>query len=393
MIGKYFDYNATTPLREEVVDVLKEHIFTFGNPSSVHSLGRIAKSKVQEAKLQVCKLIGAGEDNQIIFTSSGTEAVNFALKGYLHAFEGENVHIITTQIEHPATLEVCQFYENRGVEVTYLPANKEGIVQIESLEQAMRPNTVLVSIMMANNETGAIQPIKQMIQTIKAINPHVFFHVDAVQAVGKIPVYVMDLGVDALSFSSHKLYGPKGVGALYMKDPTSLQPLVHGGGQENGWRGGTENVLGAIGFGIACSLAHEELHVQYDKMTKLKVYLLEKLQTSVADFYVNGTVDPSLSLPGTLNVSFAGIRSEALAAILNEIYGIAVSVGSACSSEKVKLSHVLQALGHSEDRIKSSLRISFGKYTTREDIDNLIQSLSQSVYTLRQMLPQVKEKV
>lgn len=389
MLGKYFDYNATTPLREEVASIVSEGLSLFGNPSSTHSFGQITRKRIELARYHVAELIGA-DSSEIVFTSGGTESINTVIKSICTKNREQPIHIITSLIEHSATLEVCGYLASQGIEVSYLPVDSNGIISIDDLKQAIRHNTVLVSLMYANNETGTLQAIQSMAIEAKKIKKDIFFHVDAVQAVGKIPINVKELGIDALSMSSHKLYGPKGIGALYLKEPGCLPAqLIHGGGQEFGIRGGTENVIGIIGFGEACRIVKNEVHEEYNRTLKLRKYFFEKLIGFNEDFEVNGALEDDRCLPNTINIAFLNVRAEALAALLNEIYGIAVSIGAACSSEKVQLSHVLLGLGLSEERVKSSIRISFGHYTDYEDINYLVDNLIKTVKQLRSMLPVV----
>jgi cysteine desulfurase len=387
MLGKYFDYNATTPLREEVASIVSENLTLFGNPSSTHSFGQITRKSIELAREQVAKLIGAN-NSEIVFTSGGTESINTVFKAISTQNRVQPIHIITSKIEHSATLEVCNHLASQGIEVSYLSVDNNGIISMEELKQAIRHNTVLISLMYANNETGTLQFIRTMAIEAKKIKRDIFFHVDAVQAVGKIPINVNELGIDALSISSHKLYGPKGIGALYLKNLNSLpSQLIYGGGQEFGIRGGTENVIGIIGFGEACRIAKNELCEEYDRALKLRKYFFEKISEFDEDFKINGAIEDGRCLPNTINIAFLNVRGEALAALLNELYGIAISIGAACSSEKIELSHVLLALGLSEERVKSSIRISFGHYTEYEDINYLVDSLIKTVKQLRNILP------
>ncbi|WP_107947212.1 cysteine desulfurase family protein [Lysinibacillus parviboronicapiens] len=387
MLGKYFDYNATTPLREEVASILVDNLLLFGNPSSSHSFGQLAKEKIEEGRSQVAALINA-DSSEILFTSGGTESINTALKGFFFACDKRPFHIITSKIEHSATLELCHYLASLGAEITYLPVDANGFIAIEDLVNAIHEHTALISIMYANNEIGTIQPIKEMAKAIKQINRDIFFHVDAVQALGKIPINVQDLEVDALSLAAHKIYGPKGTGALYLKKGNQqLVQLLHGGGQENGLRGGTENLLGIIGFGQACALATEELLQHKHNTVALRNYFLEKIKYAIEQIEMNSPEIEGDVLQNTFNISFTNIRAEALSVLLSQVYGIAVSIGSACSAEKAELSHVLLALGLSEERIKSSIRISFGLYTDYKDIDYLVDSLKEAVTRLRSILP------
>jgi len=276
---------------------------------------------------------------------------------------------------------VCRHLEQAGFTVTYLPVDRYGFVSPDEIRRALRPDTQLITIMLANNEIGTIQPIRDIAAMAKSRG--VFVHTDAVQAVGKIRVDVNELGVDALSFSAHKFYGPKGVGALYVRTGACLEPLVHGGGQEQGLRSGTENVPGIIGFGKACQLAAARLDESIATCSRLKEMLLFRLRQYLGDWCVNGSVDPHRTLPNTVNIGFTGIRGDALAAQLSEVYGIAVSVGSACGTRKAALSHVLQALRLPEETIKASIRISWGRHTTEHDVNTLVNALKDVVTRLR----------
>ncbi|MDP5272824.1 cysteine desulfurase family protein [Chengkuizengella axinellae] len=382
-MSQYFDYNATTPLDKQVAQEISEHLFSFGNPSSTHHFGKMAKEKMDHARKQAADLIGASSTN-IFFTSGGTEGNNMILKGWLQSFSASPGHIITSCIEHPSILNVCNYFEENGFEVTYLPVNELGYVEPKHVELAIQENTQLISIMSANNEIGTIQAISE-ISSI-ANQRDIFFHTDAVQAIGKFPLDVKELNVHALTFSAHKFNGPKGIGAVYLKNPSDIFPLIIGGGQEQELRNGTENMIGIIGLGKACEVTKNELEWQREHCQILKQSLIEKLK-EIPDCFVNGDVDSQRTLPNTLNIRLNNIRGEAIAAILNEQYRIAVSLGSACSATKKNLSHVLLSIGLNEDEIRSSIRISFGKYTTEEDIHFFVNALTNTVSNLRRFLP------
>src|SRR5262245_21195012 len=392
----YLDHNATTPLAPEAKDAILRHLDDFGNPSSLHSFGEQARELVDRARARVAGLIGA-EPEEIVFTGSGTEADNLAIKGVawrapaatrprgfcpltramfrlwdrLRARLVRPVHIITSQIEHSAVLAACRFLESRGHQVSYVPVNGGGRVDPEDVRRQLRPNTRLISIMHANNETGVIQPIEESAAIARAGG--VLFHTDACQTAGKLPLELHRLPADLVTLSAQKLYGPKGVGALYVRDGAVLEPLLHGGGQENHLRAGTENVLGIIGFGEACELAAREMDEEADRERQLQDQLREGL-LALGDVQVNG--DRRYLLPGTLNVSFRGLRGNTLAEAL-ALEGIAVSTGSAC--EAGKHSHVLQAMGVAPDWLEGAVRFSLGRGTTAEEIDHALTVVGEVV--------------
>ena len=347
----YMDNSATSPVKEEVfnamVPYLKEE---FGNPSTFYKLGRNAKKAVEEAREHVAKLINA-DTREIIFTSGGTESDNMAIKGVALKFEDKGKHIITTEIEHPAVLRTCEFLESRGYEVTYLPVNENGIISIEDLKNAIREDTILISVMHANNEIGTIQPIED---------------------------------IDLLSISSHKIYGPKGVGAIFIRKGVRLELLIHGGGQENGLRSGTENVPGIVGFGKAAELAYEHLDENIAKLTELRDSLIEKISDRIPEAYLNG--DRVNRLPNNVNFRFAAIEGEGLILRL-DAKGINGATGSACSSKSLKASYVLSALGLEDAEIHGSLRLSLGTENSLEDVDVVVDALDEVVSGLRRMSP------
>jgi cysteine desulfurase len=372
----YFDYNATTPMDKEVAAAMQPYLGErFGNPSSVHALGREAKAATEQARQQVAALIDASPE-EIVFTSGGTEAINLAILGTVTRHKGKRV--ITCQVEHAAGLNSCAYLARLGFEVTYLPVDGHGLVEPEQLAAALTPDTSLVSIMLANNELGTIQPVQQLVKIAK--QKGVLFHTDAVQAAGKIPVRVDELGVDLLSLSGHKMYGPKGIGALYVRAGIQINPQLHGGQQERQRRAGTENVAGIVGLGAACQLAKTRLMQDTAHITRLSQTLWDKLNRQVEGVRLNG--HPQQRLPGTLNLSFDGVNGEALLINL-DLEGIAVSAGSACTAGSLEPSHVLLALGLSEEQARSGIRISLGRDNTLHQIETLAATLSRIVTRLR----------
>ncbi len=378
MVPVYLDYNATTPLRSEVMDAmspyLREH---FGNPSSVHWSGRRAKQGLEEARERVAAFLHA-RPAEILFTSGGTESNNLALQGVVAATQGRNVHVITTVIEHSSVLEPLRRLAEKGISVTTLPVDQEGRVNVEELRAAMQPQTRLISIGLANNEIGTIQPIAELSRVVKEHGA--LFHVDAVQAVGKLPLEVHQLGVDLLSLSAHKMYGPKGIGALYVRKGAALQPLMLGGAQEREKRPGTENVAATVGFGLAATLAAQELESTAAHCLQLTQQLWMGLQAAIPDVTLNGSLRHRLA--NTLNVGFAGASGEGLLMGL-DLAGIAVSTGSACAAGSIEPSHVLLALGREETAAKSALRFSVGKYTTPQEIEHVLTVLPGVVERVR----------
>ncbi|MDZ4170699.1 MAG: cysteine desulfurase NifS [Methanobacteriaceae archaeon] len=378
----YMDNSATSPLDPEVlremIPFLKEE---YGNASTFYSLGREARKALEIAREDVAAIIGASPQ-EIIFTSGGTEPDNMAIKGTAYRWQDKGKHIITSTIEHPAVRETCKYLETRGFEVTYLPVYEEGIIRIADLKEAIREDTILITIMHANNEIGTIQPIADIGKI--AQEEGIYFHTDAVQSVGKIPVDVKQLNVDLLSLSAHKLYGPKGVGALYVRKGIVLEPLIHGGGHERGIRPGTENIPGIVGLGKACSMAIIDLAKNGTKMTKLRDKLIDGVLSEIDESYLNG--DRTNRLPNNANFRFAGIEGESLVLHL-DAKGIAASTGSACSSKTLEPSHVLRALGLEDVDSHGSLRLSLGKENKLEDIEYTITSIKEAVETLRKLSP------
>ncbi len=389
----YLDYHATTPVDPEVFEAMRPY-FTevFGNAASRnHEFGWTAEAAVEKARTQIAKLIGASE-KEIIFTSGATESNNLAIQGTAQMLKGKGKHIITSPIEHKAVLDTCNYLETQGFEITVLPVDKYGQVPVEELRQALRPDTILVSIMAANNEIGTINRIGEIGKLCK--EKGVLFHTDAVQAAGKVPLDVEAMGIDLMSLTAHKIYGPKGIGALYVrrKNPrVRLSPLVHGGGHERGMRSGTLNVPGIVGFGKAAEVAQRRMTEDNAHLLKLRERLWEGLTKELDEIYLNG--HPTERLPGNLNVSFAFVEGESLMMGMKEL---AVSSGSACTSASLEPSYVLKNIGVGEDLAHTSIRFGLGRFTTEEEIDYTIQKVVQTVKKLRDLSPlyeMVKEGV
>jgi len=381
----YLDHHATTPVDERVVEEMHPY-FTeqFGNPASDdHLFGAESKQGVETAREQIAEAIGCRKE-EIIFTSGATESDNLAVRGVAEYAEkhGKGSHIITSEIEHEAVLEVCESLEEDGFDVTYLPVDDVGRVAPRDVEDAIRDDTVLVSVMAANNEIGTIQPVEEIGEIAKA--NQVFFHTDAVQAVGHVPIDVQDMGIDLMSISSHKIYGPKGVGALYVRrrrPKVKLEPLIHGGGHERGWRSGTLNVPAIVGFGKAMQLAERERESRVEHADALTSDMWDRISDELDDVVLNG--DPDHRLPNNLNVSFLGVENKAL--VKNLQPDIAVSAGSACTTGKVEASHVLQAIGGDEDRWHSAIRFGLGKDNTQEEVEYAVNEVVGAVNRLRSL--------
>ncbi|KYO64559.1 cysteine desulfurase NifS [Thermovenabulum gondwanense] len=385
----YMDHAGTTPVRKEVVEAMLPY-FTekFGNASTVYSYGREARKAVEEAREKVAALIGA-DPKEVYFTSGGTEADNWALRGIAYANKEKGNHIITTAIEHHAVLHTCEDLEKKGFKVTYLPVDKYGRVRVEDVINAINDKTILISIMHANNEIGTIEPIEEIGQVLKNLDRKIYFHTDAVQTVGKIPVDVNKLNVDLLSISSHKIYGPKGVGALYIKKGTKIQSFMTGGGQEFGKRAGTENVSGIVGFGKAAELIASELEEQQKKLSYLRDKLIKGIMENISDVILNG--HPVDRLPHNVNLCFKYIEGESL--LLNlDLKGICASSGSACTSGSLEPSHVLLAIGLPHEIAHGSLRLTLGRDNTEEEIDYVVDAIKEIVEKLRQMSPLYNQK-
>jgi len=374
----YFDHSATTPLDPRVLNAMVPFLEgTFGNPSSQHSEGRAARKAVEKARTQVASLLGA-EPCEIVFTASGTEADNLALVGTLRARKSPG-HVVTSAIEHPGVLETCRFLEQSGTQVTYLPVNREGLVDPRNLRAALRPNTCLVSIMAANNIVGTLQPVHELAHI--AHQHGALFHTDAVQAAGKIPLDVGLFPVDLISLSAHKLHGPKGIGALYVRTGQSLSPLVFGGGQERGLRSATENVAAIVGFGTAAGIAREEMARETTRLLQLRARIVEGLR-DIPHAYLIG--HPVERLPGHLCIGFAG-QENAVGKLLQSLdeAGVAVSAGSACSANHAGApSSVLLAMGFDEQRARGLLRVTLGRFNTSAEVERFLKILRQAVASL-----------
>ncbi len=380
MRNVYLDYSATTPVKEEV---LKEMIpyFTekYGNPSSLYDMGLESKEAVDKARQQVAALINA-DPSEIYFTAGGTEADNWAVFGTAEKFRAKGNHIITTKVEHHAMLHSCAYLEKEGYDVTYLDIDKDGRVDLKQLEDAITDKTILISIMLVNNEIGTIEPVKEAAAIAK--KHKILFHTDAVQALGNVPIDVKDMGIDMMSMSSHKIYGPKGIGALFIRKGVRIDNYMHGGAQENNRRAGTENLAGIVGFGKAAQLAKENFDAHVKHSSQMRDYLKDRILSEIPDTFVNGTMDGRH--PGNLNVTFEYIEGESILLLLNQ-FGISVSTGSACSSKSLEPSHVLAALGVPDEMIHGTVRFTVGDMTTKEDIDYVVDNLKTVVARLREI--------
>jgi len=382
----YLDYAATTPVHPEVVKAMSPYYSDlFGNPSAIHHLGQESRIALEQARSSVARLINA-RDDEIIFTGSGTEADNFAIKGLAIANREKGNHIITSTIEHHAVLETCGFLEKQGYSVSYLQVDKHGLVDPDDIKKAITNKTIIISIMQANNEVGTIEPISEIGKIAREAG--VYFHTDAVQTAGHIPIDVNRMNVDMLSLSAHKLYGPKGVGVLFLRKGTKVTPFIHGGRQEMGKRASTENVPGIVGLGKAAEIALNEMDGEASRITALRQRLIEGIQGNIEDTLLNG--HPTTRLPNNLNIIVDFVDGEAMLLLLDQ-KGICVSTGSACSSADLGASHVLLALGLSAYQAHGSLRFSLGKWTTEEDIDYVLEVFPQIVAHLRAMSPLAKK--
>ena len=381
----YLDYAATTPAHPEVIKAMQPY-FTeiFGNPSSIYSYGQEAKEALEKSRKEVAAFLGVRQED-IVFTGSGTEADNFAIEGVAFANESKGNHIITSVIEHHAVLETCKFLQKRGFMVTYLPVDNYGFVNPDDVKKAITGKTILISIMYANNEIGTIQPIAEIAKIAKTAG--VYFHTDAVQAVGHVSINASELGIDLLSLSAHKLYGPKGVGVLYIKKGTKMVSYMHGGSQERGRRAGTENVAGIVGLAKACELAKAELPVESVRLTGLRDKLIEGILHRIDHSRLNG--HPALRLPNNVNLSFEYVEGESMCLNL-DLEGICSSTGSACSSSNAEPSHVLLATGLPPQQAYGSLRFTLGRWTTEDDINRVMEVLPPIVRKLRAMSPLAK---
>lgn len=383
----YLDYAATTPCDPRVLKAMEPYFFEkAGNASSIHAFGQEARKAIEESRETLASFLGA-ESGEIVFTSGGTESNNFAIKGVAFAQEKKGNHIIISAIEHHAVSEPCKFLENRGFKVTYIGVDKKGMVSPEDIKKAITDKTILVSIMQANNEIGTIEPIAEIGKVVK--EKGVYFHTDAVQTVGHIPVDVNDLNVDLLSLSAHKFYGPKGVGALYIRKGTHIEKFLHGGDQEKSRRGSTHNTPGIVGLARAIQLCSEQMGSETDFQVALRDKLINEIQKRIPEVYLNG--DAKQRLPNNVNFSIKYIEGESI--LLNlDLLGIAASTGSACTSSSLEPSHVLLAIGLPHEIAHGSLRITLGRWSSDDDINYLLDCLPKVVEKLRAMSPLYEKK-
>lgn len=377
----YFDNSATTPISEKVLEAMMPYLTSsYGNASSIYSLGRESRKAIDKARDQVAKALNC-DSKEIYFTNSGTESDNWAIKGVAYANKDKGKHIITSSIEHHAVLHTCKYLEKQGFEVTYLPVNKNGLIEIKDLIEAIRPDTILISIMYANNEIGTVQPIEEIGEIAKEKN--IYFHTDAVQAIGNIDIDLQKLNIDLLSLSGHKFNGPKGIGALYIKNGTKVENLLHGGSQEKGKRPSTENVAGIVGLGKAIELATKDIAKKEKYLKNLREYAIENL-LEIPNTILNG--DREKRLPGNVNVCFEYIEGESILLMLDQ-HNICASSGSACTSGSLDPSHVLLAIGLPHEIAHGSLRLTFSERNTKEEIDYLLNLLPPIIQRLRDMSP------
>lgn len=378
----YFDNAATTKLDEKVLESMMPYFGeNYGNASSIYKLARDARKAVEESREKIAKIINC-KPSEIYFTAGGSESDNTAIKGIARNYKNKGNHIITSKIEHPAVLDSCKELENEGFEVSYISVDENGIINLEELKRAIRPTTILITVMFANNEIGTVEPIKEIGEIAKENN--IYFHTDAVQAMGSLKIDVKELNIDSLSMSSHKFYGPKGVGALYVRDGVGFKKYISGGHQEKNKRAGTENVPGIVGMASALELAYSEVDEHNAKIKELRDYYEKEIEEKIPYIKMNG--DREKRLPGNSNISFRFIEGEGL--LLNlDLKGICASSGSACTSGSLDPSHVLLAIGLPHEIAHGSLRISIGKYNTKKEVDYLIEQLVEIVNRLREMSP------
>ena len=377
----YLDNSATTKISKKVLNSMMPYLTDlYGNASSIYSIARESKKAIENAREQVAKALGC-DSKEIYFTSSGTESDNWAIKGVAFANQAKGNHIITSSIEHHAVLHTCKYLEKYGFEITYLPVNEKGIINIEDLKKAIRKETILISIMYGNNEIGSIQPIKEIGEIAKKNN--IYFHTDAVQAVGNVDINVEKMNIDLLSLSGHKLNAPKGIGVLYIKEGTNIYSLLHGGGQERGKRPSTENVASIVGLGTAIEIATKDIPKKIKYLTKLREKAIEGL-IKIPDTILNG--DTTKRLPGNVNVCFKGIEGESILLLLDQL-GICASSGSACTSGSLEPSHVLLAIGLPHEIAHGSLRLSFSTNNTEKEVDYILEVLPGIIEKLRNMSP------
>jgi len=379
----YMDHGAGMPLDSKVFEAMKPYFReNYGNPSSSHSFGNVARNAMESAREKVARLVAAEKPQEVIFTSGGTESNNLAMKGAAYRNRKEGNHIITTAIEHISVINICKFLQKEGFKVTYVPVDKQGMVDLEKLEEAINDKTVLISVMYANGEIGTIQPISEIGKL--AQENKVIFHVDAVAAAGKVPINVKEENIDLLSLSSNDLYGPKGVGALYIKAGTKIQPIIQGGGQERGLRSGTENIPGIVGMGKAAEIAKKEMEAEGKRLTALRDKLIKGVLDKIDYSFLNG--HPTKRLPNNANLRFSYIEGESLILGL-DMYGVQVSSGSACTSKTLEPSHVLLAIGLAHEEAHGSLVFTLGKQNLEEDVDYVLEVLPDVVKRLRALSP------
>lgn len=374
----YLDNSATTKLDKEVLKEMLPYLQeNYGNPSSAYRIGRENKAIIEDARKQVAKVLNANTE-EIYFTSGGSESDNMALKGVAFANQDKGRHIITSKIEHPAVLDTCKELERHGFEITYINVDKNGIVDLKQLETSIREDTILISIMFANNEIGTIEPIKNIGRIAKQYN--ILFHTDSVQAIGNIKIDVKELGIDLLSLSAHKFYGPKGIGALYVKDGINFRKYLNGGHQERNKRAGTENVAGIVGLGKAITLAYNNFEDKNKYLYNLRTYLINEIKNNIPDIRINGDIEKRLQ--GNINISVNGVEADNILTELDK-RGIFISTGSACTTGSIESSHVLKAIGLSDTEAHSSIRISLGKYNTKDELKHFSKELKEIIENLR----------
>ena len=379
----YMDHGAGMPLDSRVFEAMKPYFGeNYGNPSSSHSSGNVARNAVESARENVARLVAAEKPQEVIFTSGGTESNNLAIKGFVYRNRKKGNHIVTTAIEHMSVINVCKFLQKQGFEVTYVPVDKQGIVDLEKLEDAINDKTILISVMYANGEIGTVQPIREIGKL--AQENSIGFHVDAVAAAGQIPINVKDENIDLLSISSNDMYGPKGVGALYIKSGTKIQPINQGGGQERGLRSGTENVQGIVGMGKAADVAKMEMEAEGKRLASLRDKLIKGVLDKIDYSFLNG--HPTERLPNNANLRFSYIEGESLILGL-DMYGVQVSSGSACTSKTLEPTHVLLAIGLAHEEAHGSLVFTLGKQNSEEDVDYVLEMLPDVVKRLRALSP------
>jgi cysteine desulfurase len=383
------DHGAGMPLDSKVFEAMKPYLMeNYGNPSSSHSFGNVARNAMESARGKVARLVAAEKPQEVIFTSGGTESNNLAIKGAAYRNREKGNHIITTAIEHVSVINICKFLQKQGFEVTYVPVDKQGMVDLEKLEEAINDKTVLISVMYANGEIGTIQPISEIGKL--AQENKVIFHVDAVAAAGKVPINVKEENIDLLSLSSNDMYGPKGVGALYIKSGTKIQPIIQGGGQERGLRSGTENIPGIVGIGKAAEVAKREMEAEGKRLAALRDKLIKGVLDKIDYSFLNG--HPTERLPNNANLRFSYIEGESLILGL-DMYGVQVSSGSACTSKTLEPSHVLLAIGLAHEEAHGSLVFTLGKQNSEEDVDYVLEVLPDVVKRLRALSPLTPKEI